>query len=90
MSGPASGLVPADRVRRAWRAVRSGEVDLSVAVGSLTLPNPVMTASGTSGHADELEAYVPLAQLGAVVVKSLSIEPWPGNPAPRVHETPSG
>ena len=31
-----------------------------------------------------------LATLGAVVVKSLSVEPWPGNPAPRVHEVGAG
>jgi dihydroorotate dehydrogenase (NAD+) catalytic subunit len=49
-----------------------------------------MTASGTSGHSDELEAYGPLAALGAVVVKSLSVEPWPGNPAPRVHQAGVG
>ncbi len=77
-------------MRRAWRAVRAGDVDLSVPVGSVELANPVMTASGTAGHADELEAYFPLGELGAVVVKSLSVEPWPGNPAPRVHQTPSG
>jgi dihydroorotate dehydrogenase (NAD+) catalytic subunit len=65
-------------------------VDLSVPVGSLLLPNPVMTASGTAGHADELAAYFPLGELGAMVVKSLSVEPWPGNPAPRVHQTPAG
>ena len=59
-------------------------------VGSLTLPNPVMTASGTAGHADELEAYGPLAALGAVVVKSLSVGPWPGNPPPRVHQAGAG
>jgi dihydroorotate dehydrogenase (NAD+) catalytic subunit len=90
VTGAPSGTGPAERVRRAWRAVRSGEVDLSVTVGSLTLPNPVMTASGTSGHADELAAYLPLDRLGAVVVKSLSVGPWAGNAAPRVHETPSG
>jgi len=61
-----------------------------VPVGSLTLANPVMTASGTAGHADELAAYGPLAALGAVVVKSLSVRPWPGNPAPRVHQAGSG
>ena len=77
-------------MRRAWRAVRAGDVDLSVPVGSLDLANPVMTASGTAGHADELAAYFPLADLGAMVVKSLSVEPWPGNPPPRVHQTPSG
>ena len=49
-----------------------------------------MTASGTAGHADELGSYFPLQELGAIVVKSLSVDPWPGNPAPRVHQTPSG
>ena len=70
---------------------RSGvSVDLSTPVGSLDLINPVMTASGTAGHGDELGAYVDLSSLGAVVVKSLSAEPWAGNAAPRVHETPAG
>jgi dihydroorotate dehydrogenase (NAD+) catalytic subunit len=68
----------------------TGSVDLSVQVGSRHLANPVMTASGTAGHADELEAYFPLRDLGAVVVKSLSAAPWPGNPAPRVHPTSAG
>lgn len=68
----------------------SGRVDLSVTVGSVALANPVMTASGTAGHGDELGAYVDLSSLGAVVVKSLSADPWAGNPAPRVHETPAG
>ena len=79
-----------DRARRAWRAVSGTDVDLTTRVGSITLPNPIMTASGTAGHADELGAYFPLQELGAIVVKSLSVDPWPGNPAPRVHQTPSG
>jgi dihydroorotate dehydrogenase (NAD+) catalytic subunit len=54
------------------------------------LPNPVMTASGTAGHGAELGRYLDLRDLGAVVVKSLSAEPWQGNPAPRVHETTAG
>lgn len=65
-------------------------VDLRVRVGATELPNPVMTASGTSGYGDELARYVSLGELGAVVVKSQSHEPWPGNPPPRVHETPAG
>ncbi|MGH9282450.1 MAG: dihydroorotate dehydrogenase, partial [Acidimicrobiales bacterium] len=65
-------------------------VDLSTRVGSVSLPNPILTASGTSGHGAELEAYLPLSSLGAVVVKSLSAEAWAGSPAPRLHETPSG
>jgi dihydroorotate dehydrogenase (NAD+) catalytic subunit len=67
-----------------------GRVDMSVAVGSLLLPNPVLTASGTAGHGAELASYVDLTRLGAIVVKSLSADPWPGNPAPRVHESPAG
>ncbi|HLX88749.1 MAG TPA: dihydroorotate dehydrogenase [Acidimicrobiales bacterium] len=69
---------------------RLGPFDLTTRVGSVELPNPVMTASGTAGHGAELGAYIELSALGAVVVKSLSAEPWAGNPAPRVHETPAG
>jgi dihydroorotate dehydrogenase (NAD+) catalytic subunit len=65
-------------------------VDLTTTVGSLTLPNPILTASGTSGHGAELSPYVDLASLGAVVVKSLAAEPWAGNPPLRVHETVGG
>ena len=84
----------ADGRSRRRRARRSrgvtGAVDLSVRVGSVDLVAPVMTASGTAGHGDELAAYVDLSTIGAVVVKSLGSGPWPGNPAPRVHPTPSG
>jgi dihydroorotate dehydrogenase (NAD+) catalytic subunit len=65
-------------------------VDLTTAVGSVVLPNPVMTASGTAGHGTELAAYVDLSRLGAMVVKSLSAGPWEGNPPPRVREAPAG
>jgi dihydroorotate dehydrogenase (NAD+) catalytic subunit len=65
-------------------------VETSVQVGPTALSNPIMTASGTAGYGDELAAYVPLARLGAVVVKSQAINAWPGNPAPRVHETAGG
>lgn len=63
---------------------------MAVTLGSVTLPNPVMTASGTAGHGAELAPYVDLAALGAVVVKSLHADPWPGNPPLRVHETTAG
>ncbi|MGQ0833012.1 MAG: dihydroorotate dehydrogenase, partial [Microthrixaceae bacterium] len=65
-------------------------VDLATRIGSVTLPNPVMTASGTAGHGAELAPYVDLSSLGAIVVKSLSAQPWAGNAAPRVHETAAG
>jgi len=63
------------------------KVDLAARVGSVALANPVMTASGTAGYGTELSAYGSLGALGAHVVKSLSAEPWPGNPAPRVTES---
>ena len=63
---------------------------MSTAVGSVRLANPVMTASGTAGHGDELARYFDLSSLGAVVVKSLSAEPWAGNPSPRVTEVDAG
>ena len=65
-------------------------VDLSTAVGSVALPNPVMTAAGTSGHGAELGAYFDLGSIGAVVVKSLAAHAWPGNPAPRLRAVPGG
>lgn len=49
-----------------------------------------MTAAGTAGHGAELGAYVDLSVLGAVVAKSLSAEPWEGNPAPRLHGAAGG
>ena len=69
---------------------RPGSVDLTTSVGSVRLPNPVMTASGTAGHGAELSRYMDLSSLGAVVVKSLSAEPWAGNPSPRVTEVDAG
>lgn len=65
-------------------------VDLTTTVGTVVLPNPVMTASGTAGHGAELAPYLDLSALGAVVVKSLSARAWAGNPALRVHETTAG
>ncbi len=66
------------------------DVDLTTRIGPLTLPNPIMTASGTAGHGAELAAYFDLSALGAVVVKSLSPDPWAGNPPPRVHPAAAG
>ena len=63
---------------------------MTVRVGGVELPNPVMTASGTAGYGTEVGAYVDLASLGAVVTKSLSPFDWAGNPAPRVVGTPAG
>ena len=59
-------------------------------IGSVALKNPVMTASGTAGYGTELAASFDLAELGAIVVKSLAAFEWPGNPAPRLHPTRAG
>jgi len=65
-------------------------IALEVRIGCLALKNPVMTASGTFGYGEEFSPFCDLNRLGAVVVKGLSLEPRPGNPAPRIIETPSG
>lgn len=62
----------------------------TVTIGGVTLSNPFMTASGTAGFDVEFAGHMPLERLGAVVVKSLFHEPWPGNPAPRVHLARAG
>ena len=63
---------------------------LEVSLGPLKLKNPVVTASGTFGYGEEYSKYVDLNDLGAITVKGLSIKPLPGNPPPRICETPSG
>jgi dihydroorotate dehydrogenase (NAD+) catalytic subunit len=65
-------------------------VDLRVTLGPLELPSPVLTASGTFGHGDEVAKLGDPARLGAVTAKSISPEPWAGKPAPRLHMTASG
>ncbi len=70
--------------------MKKDEVDLRVTIGSLSLQNPVMTASGTFGYAREFEDFVDLRRLGAVVVKGISLKPRSGNPPPRIVETACG
>jgi dihydroorotate dehydrogenase (NAD+) catalytic subunit len=84
------GIRASRRKPRLAKASADHVVDLSTRIGSVELPNPVMTASGTAGHGAELARVVELSSLGAVVVKSLAPYPWSGNPAPRVHQTTAG
>lgn len=65
-------------------------MDLSINLGELKLKNPVMTASGTFGYGLEFTSYGRLEELGAIVVKGLSLKPRKGNPMPRIAETPCG
>jgi len=64
--------------------------DLSVSIAGLTLDNPIMTASGCGGYGEELSQVFPLSRLGALVTKSITLEPRMGHPPPRTAETASG
>jgi dihydroorotate dehydrogenase (NAD+) catalytic subunit len=65
-------------------------MDTSVRIGSLTLKNPVIPASGTFGYGLEFMRYGDLAGLGGIAVKGLSLKPRQGNPTPRIVETSAG
>ncbi len=64
--------------------------DLTTRLGTLTLPNPVLTASGCAAAGRELNQFFDVARLGAVVTKSIMPMPRSGRPTPRMAETPSG
>jgi dihydroorotate dehydrogenase (NAD+) catalytic subunit len=64
--------------------------DLTVKIGSLTLANPVIAASGCFGYGVEYAGVVELASLGGVAVKGLFLNEREGHPAPRIVETPAG
>jgi dihydroorotate dehydrogenase (NAD+) catalytic subunit len=64
--------------------------DLSVAVGALTLRNPVLTASGTFGYGLEYDDFFDVARLGGICTKGLSLEPRAGNAPDRICETAAG
>ena len=89
-----SGRVPGAASRegktegREPRGARS--VNLAVEFAGIRMQNPVASASGTFGYAKEFEPYLDLNRLGAVVVKTITRLPRPGNPAPRIVETPAG
>jgi dihydroorotate dehydrogenase (NAD+) catalytic subunit len=65
-------------------------MDLSVRIGSLELPNPIIAASGCFGYGVEYEQVVDLSRLGAVAVKGLFLAERQGHQPPRIAETPSG
>jgi dihydroorotate dehydrogenase (NAD+) catalytic subunit len=64
--------------------------NLSVTIGKIKLKNPVMVASGTFGFGEEYEDFFDLHHLGAIISKSISLEPMMGNPPPRIFETEGG
>lgn len=66
------------------------DVDLRVDIGTVSLKNPVMLASGTAGYGPELYGQIPLEQLGGFVTKGIARRPWEGNAPPRIAETEAG
>ncbi|MDF2654652.1 MAG: dihydroorotate dehydrogenase [Bacillota bacterium] len=75
------------------KVVNSGnsdsDLDLRVTIAGVTLDNPVTTASGTFS-ARESGAFYDINELGAVITKGVSLEPWDGNPTPRIAEAYGG
>lgn len=67
-----------------------GQVNMSVDMGGFTMKNPVNTASGAFGFGYQFEGFFDVSTLGAITLKGCSAVPWPGNPAPRMCEIPSG
>ncbi len=63
---------------------------LEVRLGGLKLQNPILVASGTFGYGEEYHRLYDVNRLGGIVTKSISLKPRPGNPSPRIYETPSG
>ncbi|MCA9000842.1 MAG: dihydroorotate dehydrogenase [Planctomycetes bacterium] len=64
--------------------------DLTLQFAGLEWQSPLMSASGTFGHGTEMTGLVPFDSLGAWVSKTVTWEPRPGNPLPRIHETEAG
>ena len=65
-------------------------VDISVDFAGIRLANPVFTASGTCGYADELGEYMDINRLGGFITKSITRRPRKGHATPRIVETDSG
>ncbi|WP_139891281.1 dihydroorotate dehydrogenase [Bacillus sp. D386] len=63
---------------------------LSMQLPGLALKNPIMPASGCFGFGMEYSQFYDLDKLGAVIIKSTTLEPRIGNPTPRVAETNAG
>jgi len=65
-------------------------VDMRTTLAGTQIPSPILTASGCAAAGRELDAFLDLAALGAVVTKSVQVRARSGRPTPRMAETPSG
>jgi dihydroorotate dehydrogenase (NAD+) catalytic subunit len=66
------------------------DVRLDVQLGRLRLANPIAVASGTFGYAREMAGLIDVSRLGAILPKTITQQPRPGNPPPRTVETTGG
>ncbi|MDD5583815.1 MAG: dihydroorotate dehydrogenase [Candidatus Omnitrophica bacterium] len=65
-------------------------MNVAVKLGTLELKTPIICASGTFGYGGELEGLVDFKNIGAIVGKTITLEPKVGNPDPRIYETECG
>ncbi|MFZ8926926.1 MAG: dihydroorotate dehydrogenase, partial [Candidatus Nanopelagicales bacterium] len=77
-------------VRQGHVAAAAPNIDMSTRLGSVGLPSPVLTASGCAASGRELDQFFDISTIGAVVTKSIMLEPRSGRATPRMAETPSG
>lgn len=64
--------------------------DLSVNIAGIPFKNPIIAASGTIGFGHEYSEFYPLSTLGGISCKGITLKERPGNPPPRIAETPGG
>jgi dihydroorotate dehydrogenase (NAD+) catalytic subunit len=72
------------------RASVDTSIDLAVRLGPMELSSPIVAASGTFGHGDEVARLCDPSRLGAVTAKSVAPFAWAGNPPPRLHPASAG
>jgi dihydroorotate dehydrogenase (NAD+) catalytic subunit len=65
-------------------------IDMGADLAGIELPSPVLTASGCAAAGRELDQFFDITAIGAVVTKSVMLQPRSGRPTPRMAETPSG
>ncbi|MCF7916512.1 MAG: dihydroorotate dehydrogenase [Candidatus Omnitrophica bacterium] len=65
-------------------------MNVTTKIGKLKLNTPLVAASGTFGFGDELKGLVDFSPIGAIVAKTITVKPKPGNPPPRIYETNCG
>jgi dihydroorotate dehydrogenase (NAD+) catalytic subunit len=75
---------------RRGEASRGSTVDISTNLAGVALPSPLLTASGCAAAGKELDAFMDITRIGAVVTKSIMLKPRSGRATPRMSETPSG